>query len=156
MPHPQASSRRDFCVHASCAAASFALLGPTFSGCNSPTAPTLEEHPIPSANATIVNGALQLTIDSTSPLATVGSAVLIENGLGKFLVARTGQDMFIALTAVCTHFGCTIVRYDNMTYECPCHGSRFSTSGTVVRGPASSSLRQFPTQFSDAVLTISL
>jgi Rieske Fe-S protein len=156
MPHEPASSRRDFCVSVSCAATSLALLGPAFGACNSPTAPTLEDHPIPSADATIVNGALQLAIDSTSPLATVGHAVLIENGLGKFLVARTGQDQFVALTAVCTHFGCTIVRYDNMIYECPCHGSRFSTSGTVVRGPASSSLRQFPTRFVDGVLTISL
>jgi Rieske Fe-S protein len=142
-------------MHASCAAASLALLGSAFSGCSSPTAPTLDDHPIPSATATIVNGALQLTIDSTSPLATVGNAVLIENGLGKFLVARTGQEMFVALTAICTHFGCTIVRYDNMTYECPCHGSRFSTGGTAVRGPASSALRQFPTQFSDGMLIIS-
>jgi Rieske Fe-S protein len=143
-------------VQASCAAAALAFLGPASGGCSSPTAPTLENHPIPSANATIVNGALQLTIDSTSPLATVGNAVLIENGLGKFLVARTGQNVFVALTAVCTHFGCTIVRYDSMIYECPCHGSRFSTSGTVVRGPASSSLRQFPTQFAGDVLTISV
>jgi Rieske Fe-S protein len=155
VPHPKASSRREFCVHASCAAASLALLG-TFAGCTSPTAPTLEDHPIPSADATILIGALQLTIDSTSPLATVGNAVLVENGLGKFLVARTDQDSFVALTAVCTHFGCTIVRYDNLTYECPCHGSRFSTSGSVVRGPASAPLRQFPTQFSNGVLTISV
>jgi cytochrome b6-f complex iron-sulfur subunit len=103
-----------------------------------------------------VNGTLQLTIDSTSPLATVGNAVLIENGLGKFLVARTAQDGFVALTAVCTHFGCTIVRYENMTYECPCHGSRFNTSGTVVRGPASSPLGRYPTQFTGDVLTIAV
>lgn len=150
------STRREFCVHTSCAAASLVVLGPAIGGCSSPTGPSLENHPIPSANATIVNGALQLTIDSTSPLATVGNAVLIENGLGKFLVARTAQETFIALTAVCTHFGCTIVRYDNMTYECPCHGSRFSTGGSVVRGPASSPLRQFPTQFAADILTISV
>jgi len=138
----------------SCAAASLALLGTALPGCNSPTAPSLVDHPIPSANAAIVNGALRLTVDPTSPLATVGNAVLIENGLGKFLVARTGQETFDALTAVCTHFGCTIVRYDNLIYECPCHGSRFSSTGSVVRGPASSPLRQFPTTFAGDLLTI--
>jgi cytochrome b6-f complex iron-sulfur subunit len=127
-----------------------------FAACGSPTAPTLEDNPIPSASATIVNGALELTIDATSPLARVGNAVLIENGLGKFLVARTAQDTFVALTAVCTHFGCTIVRYDNMIYECPCHGSRFGTNGSVVRGPASSPLRQFATRLAGDVLTITL
>jgi cytochrome b6-f complex iron-sulfur subunit len=125
-------------------------------GCNNPSGPSLEDRPIPSANAAIVNGALVLTVDATSPLATVGNAVLIENGLGKFLVSRTGQDAFTALTAVCTHFGCTIVRYDNQIYECPCHGSRFGVNGNVVRGPASSSLRRFDTHFSNDILTITL
>ena len=151
---PRGATRREFVVHSSCAAASPALLAPALAGCNSPTGPTLEDHPIPSADAAIVNGTLQLIIDQTSPLATVGNAVLIENGLGKFLVSRTGQETFAALTAVCTHFGCTIVRFDNMTYECPCHGSRFSSTGGVVRGPASSPLRQFATRFAGDVVTI--
>jgi cytochrome b6-f complex iron-sulfur subunit len=145
--------RREFCTQASCAL-SVALLSSVFDGCSSPTGPSLEDKPIRSAAAEIVNGTLVMTIDPTSPLATVGSAVLVETGLGTFLVARTGQETFVALTAVCTHFGCTIVRFDNGVFECPCHGSRFSTSGAVLRGPASSPLRQFPTRFADDVLTI--
>jgi cytochrome b6-f complex iron-sulfur subunit len=148
-------TRRSFCTQA-CCAASLALLPPVLAGCNSPTAPSLEDHPIPSVNAAIVNSALVVTIDATSPLATTGSAALIENGLGKFLVARTGAETFLAVTAVCTHFGCTITRHDNQIYECPCHGSRFSTAGAVVRGPASRPLRSFATQFANDVLTISV
>lgn len=155
MSHRQIPSRREFCVQASYAA-SLAALAPILQGCNSPTGPSLEDRPIPSASAAIVNGTLVLTVDATSPLATLGNAVLIENGLGKVLVSRTAQDAFIALTAVCTHFGCTIVRYDNQIYECPCHGSRFGVNGNVIRGPAASPLRQFVTHFSNDILTITL
>jgi len=71
-------------------------------------------------------------------------------------VARTAQDTFTALTATCTHEACTITGFDSSAYVCPCHGSRFNTSGRVLTGPASSSLRTFTTQFSNNVLTIAL
>jgi Rieske Fe-S protein len=73
-----------------------------------------------------------------------------------FLVARTAQNAFTALTAICTHEGCTVSGFENQTYVCPCHGSRYSTSGTVISGPAPSSLRSFQTQFNNNVLTITL
>jgi len=75
---------------------------------------------------------------------------------GTFLVARVSQDAFTALTATCTHEGCTVSGFANQVYVCPCHGSQFSTSGSVVQGPASSPLRQFPTRFANNVLTISV
>jgi len=40
------------------------------------------------------------------------------------------------------------------SYVCPCHGSRFDTSGRVLNGPVSRSLRQYQTQFANGVLTI--
>ena len=46
---------------------------------------------------------------------------------------------FFALSMVCTHLGCTIKKADS-SYECPCHGSRFDLRGSVVNGPAASSL----------------
>jgi len=40
-----------------------------------------------------------------------------------------------ALSAVCSHLGCTISKTDT-GFECPCHGSRFNMKGTALQGPA--------------------
>jgi len=51
-------------------------------------------------------------------------------------------DGFRALSAVCTHLGC-ITRYqpDRNIIACPCHGSKFTTAGDVIAGPAPRPLR---------------
>lgn len=56
--------------------------------------------------------------------------------------ARVGS--YAALDAVCTHQQCT-VGWDPAAREaaCPCHGSRFSTAGAAVVGPATLPLVAF-------------
>ena len=51
-------------------------------------------------------------------------------------VVRT-EAGFFALSAVCTHLGC-ITRWNEQAgqIQCPCHGSRFDSSGRVLAGPA--------------------
>jgi cytochrome b6-f complex iron-sulfur subunit len=46
---------------------------------------------------------------------------------------------FSALSLVCTHLGCTLEEQTE-DFACPCHGSRFGTDGTVLRGPAKKAL----------------
>ena len=126
-------------------------------GCGgSPTSPSVRSVPsLPIINGAIVNGALTLTIDLTSPLSAVGSAALVQSSpLGSVLVIHTAQNAFAALTAVCTHQACTIDGFDGRIFVCPCHGSEFNTSGLVLSGPAPSPLRQFTAQFANNVLTI--
>ena len=45
------------------------------------------------------------------------------------------DDGLSALSSVCTHLGCNVRRVSS-GFECPCHGSRFDSSGKVSHGPA--------------------
>jgi Rieske Fe-S protein len=107
-------------------------------------------------SATAASGGVTLNIEAGSPLAAVGSAALVQSPSGLILVAHTAADTFTAVTATCTHENCTITGFTGQAFVCPCHGSRFSTSGVVQNGPATRSLRSFATRFASNVLTISV
>ncbi|MES2388890.1 MAG: FAD-dependent oxidoreductase [Bacteroidota bacterium] len=51
-------------------------------------------------------------------------------------VYRRPDGEFIALSPKCSHLGCT-VQWNNAekTWDCPCHGGRYSCEGKVLEGP---------------------
>lgn len=57
-------------------------------------------------------------------------------------VSRDEDGHPTTLSAVCSHLGC-IVQWNvpERSWDCPCHGSRFSPSGEVLTGPATQPLR---------------
>jgi cytochrome b6-f complex iron-sulfur subunit len=150
-------TRRRFCTGA-CQAASGATLATLFSACgggSSPTSPDGMASMLGVLAGRFTGSAVQVTT-AGSPLADVGGAALVESTAGVFLIARTSASTFSAIEAVCTHEGCTITGADGAAYVCPCHGSRYNRSGQVLAGPATSSLRQYATTFTDGVVTIAI
>ncbi len=52
-----------------------------------------------------------------------------------FLIRK--DNRFRAVSAVCTHLGCTVnLSVDGKGFACPCHGSRFNEQAQVIGGPA--------------------
>ena len=150
-------TRREFCALACRAVSAAALVGTAgavLEGCGGggPTSPSGLAN-LATVNGTVGNSAITVAIDASSPLAAVGGAALLQSSIGTFLIARTAQDSFSVLTGICTHQRCTITGFASGRFVCPCHGSNFSTSGTVLNGPAVIALRQFPSSFANGVLT---
>jgi glycine/D-amino acid oxidase-like deaminating enzyme/nitrite reductase/ring-hydroxylating ferredoxin subunit len=50
---------------------------------------------------------------------------------------RDGEGQLHVVSAVCTHLGCVVAwNGAETTWDCPCHGSRFTVDGAVLNGPA--------------------
>jgi len=66
---------------------------------------------------------------------------IVTSGDHKVAVYRDRKGEVRTLSAICTHMGC-MVKWNptERTWDCPCHGSRFSAAGKVVNGPASKPL----------------
>jgi glycine/D-amino acid oxidase-like deaminating enzyme/nitrite reductase/ring-hydroxylating ferredoxin subunit len=75
-------------------------------------------------------------------LATNDGAI-IRDGLSLEAVYKDEQGDVHRLSAVCPHLG-GIVRWNNLekSWDCPCHGSRFSATGEVLNGPANKNLKK--------------
>lgn len=90
--------------------------------------------------------------------ALSSTGVLVAIPGRSFVVKRTGPNTFLALSNRCTHQGCTVnITNAGQQLDCPCHGSRFSSDGAVLRSPAQDPLPTFSTTYNPATdqLTIS-
>jgi len=72
-----------------------------------------------------------------------GEGAIISTGLKKLAIYRDEQNNLHTNTAVCPHLkGILHWNADEKTFDCPLHGSRFTTDGKVINGPATSDLKK--------------
>jgi len=66
-----------------------------------------------------------------------GDGRIIELEGKKYGCYRDERETLHFVNAKCTHLGCT-VRWNNdeKSWDCPCHGSRFTYDGKILNGPA--------------------
>jgi len=95
---------------------------------------------------------LDLSLPAYASLNNAGGYVVVQG----IIVANTSGG-YIALNSACTHEGCT-VSYNSSSnnFPCACHGSVFSTSGSVVNGPAATALKSYSVSKAGDILTINL
>jgi nucleotide-binding universal stress UspA family protein/nitrite reductase/ring-hydroxylating ferredoxin subunit len=70
-----------------------------------------------------------------------GEGGIVATGDHKVAVYRDEKGVVHAVSAKCTHMGCTVKwNPSQKTWDCPCHGSRYTPFGQVVNGPAAKPL----------------
>lgn len=80
-------------------------------------------------------------IDSISQLMQ-GEGAILGAGLKKYAVYRNEQDKVLVFSAVCPHLGCILHwNGEEKSFDCPCHGSRFTCEGKLTNGPAVTDLK---------------
>ncbi|HEX2970030.1 MAG TPA: (2Fe-2S)-binding protein [Bacteroidales bacterium] len=73
-----------------------------------------------------------------------GEARVVELSNDKAAAYIDNDGHLHLVSAKCTHMGC-IVHWNSAekSWDCPCHGSRFSVDGELLEGPALSDLSKY-------------
>jgi Rieske Fe-S protein len=79
--------------------------------------------------------------DSLAP----GEGAIVRLDGHKVAAFRDDDGALHAVSPVCTHVGCLVAfNRAERTWDCPCHGSRFTVDGQVIEGPALTPLQPRP------------
>ncbi len=82
--------------------------------------------------------------DAISGLQSQEGCVVHRNGK-EVAVYRDENSELHAVSAICPHMGCQVHwNRAEKSWDCPCHGSRFSAKGKLLHGPATSGLKPLP------------
>ncbi|HXU74317.1 MAG TPA: Rieske (2Fe-2S) protein [Polyangia bacterium] len=86
-----------------------------------------------------------------------GSAVVAVSGQFPLAVVRTDDATAVALSATCTHAGCTLEYAPERTQlHCNCHDANFTLDGAVVSGPTVIPLPVYPATPGADAITVDL
>ncbi|MBA3433528.1 MAG: FAD-dependent oxidoreductase [Actinobacteria bacterium] len=91
-----------------------------------------------------VAGALRGGGDSQADLGAGKAAILNVDG-SDVAAYRDPNGVLHSVSATCTHMGCKVSwNASESSWDCPCHGSRFTPDGAVLHGPALQALGPVP------------
>jgi cytochrome b6-f complex iron-sulfur subunit len=109
----------------------------------------------------VMGGQFSFAIADFPALANVGGAIsgrpdgfptpLIVSRLN----AGTDSTALAALSAICTHLGCTVLPVPGMQLHCPCHGSTYALDGTVTAPPSTIDLGRYALTFDGTTVVVS-
>ena len=69
-------------------------------------------------------------------------------------VLQLDAGQFTALDSKCPHQGCAVAFVSKTSgFQCPCHGSKFSPTGALLNGPATTGLTKVPVTKSGSEIT---
>lgn len=87
-----------------------------------------------------IAGRLKKSNKTIESLGEGAGAVLVIEGK-KVAVYKSIGGKIDKLSPVCKHLGCIVdFNQKEKTWDCPCHGSRYKSDGTVFLGPSKKSL----------------
>lgn len=128
---------------------SAALLGVSLVGCGPKAASSPQSRTNPDGSITLTG--LQLLTQGTAQSFTFPNG---EPGL--IFMTASGQSG--AVSAKCTHAGCTVEwnapNDAKVPLRCPCHESHFSLDGKVLGGPAKAPLAEYAVTVSGEEVTL--
>ncbi|UPT74831.1 MAG: FAD-dependent oxidoreductase [Elusimicrobiota bacterium] len=79
------------------------------------------------------------SVDDVAP----GTGAVVRRGLSEIAVYRDADGSVVERSAICPHLGAVVCwNSAEKTWDCPAHGSRFATDGTVLNGPAAAGLAE--------------
>lgn len=88
----------------------------------------------------LLKGKLQY-VEGVKSLAP-GEATVISTDEGKYGIYKDEDQELFVVDITCPHLGCELnFNRAECTWDCPCHGSRFSYKGEIISGPAHYSLK---------------
>jgi cytochrome b6-f complex iron-sulfur subunit len=95
---------------------------------------------------------IDLSLEANAALNNTGGSIVIHD-----IIVINNGGTYVALSNVCTHQGCTVAYNAGAgNIQCPCHGSVYTTNGSVIAGPAPRALKSYPVTLTGSILAISV
>lgn len=127
------------------------FMAPVLSSCSKSMTDSTT-NPTGGGNNSAVDFTLDLTSSTYAALNSNGGSIVKDN----VIVARTSSGVYVALTSICSHQQYNPISFESAAnrFHCPNHGSNFGIDGSVINGPATSSLKKYNTQLNGTSLRV--